>query len=565
MSTLCACSVVAWCWRPSRIEWTGDLHSLVRALGDALRLSAESVLCTYPVLAAAALTLGLSLVHVLWYPTWSWDCVWYHLAQTHFVIQERSLHYWVNTHNDYVNGYPRLVESFSAYSALVMRSDIFDDASQWLWSTIGAVAIAAWSRRLRVARSTAVALGAMWALVPAVFLQLHTTHADIAAASLLVATAYFLAEPYTSMRSVTMATVCICMAMATKVTGIFYALLLLPALGLVLLRWRFLTRVKSPAFSPVWLLALIAVSLAAGLAQPVHNLVAKGNPFFPARITVPFFHIVLSGTLDEASISNGLSFFRTPGGFQRMLDHWYGPPAPNFPDIRGRPFGLAFPYVILPLSAPALLFALWRRKGEIVLLCYAAAVALMVPAAWWGRYVLAVPAFALVLVGSMLPSLRSRLPWASHLVVGVMGATSIASAWAARDGYRQFPDLHATREENVARLRAEMNWMLPPAVVRARDSELGVGDVWAHDESVLFLGEYWNASVSSKVQYISSRRDTAHYLAEVRVSGARWVSVDANSAAHKALVRELGAELIAVTGIDNVAVMRLPGTQRGTP
>ncbi len=335
-----------------------DARRLVRALP---RPSNSFVLLGVVVVALAALSVSIS--HILYYPTWSWDCVWYHLAQSRYIVQERSMHYWVDTPVGYINGYPRLIETFSAFTLAVLRSETLDDATQLSWTVVGAVAIAAWCRRLQVSRTLSLALGLSWILLPAVFLQIHTTHADIAAGALFVAMQYFLWEPKASSKQLVMATVCAGLLLSAKVTGILWVGLSAP-IALVQLsrslqkgRWR------------QWRLAqvfIVVLALGIGLTQPIRNMIHMGNPVYPASIQIPLTNIKLPGPIDENAVSGGLSFLRSPNAVKDIVAKWYREPGVPFPDIRERPFGRTFNYFTLPLAVIGLVFGFRRKRWQSV-------------------------------------------------------------------------------------------------------------------------------------------------------------------------------------------------------
>jgi len=542
-------------WYPSR--FSGDLRCSLRRLADSLKPRPESLLYLYPVVVAVSFALFVSACQILAYPTWSWDCVWYHLAQARYIIQEQSLLYWVPTHIGYVNGYPRLVEATSAFATLVLGSELLDDASQFGWALIGALAITAWCRRLSVSRPLALALGLAWILCPAVFLQVHTTHADIAAGAQFISLSYFVFAPRFHARALVMTCICAALLLATKISGLLLVTLMAPV---VLIRViRHIARQGRLRIGGAQL-ALIAASLIIGLTQPVYNTLREGNPFFPARVTLPFTGRTLPGTIDEGQVAQGRAFFADPGSFKRLVVAWTAKPGVPYPDIRERPFGLTFIYLTLPLFVLALLVSPFIGQPQIWALLYAGLVAVTVPAAWWGRFALGVPAAALIATGVFLEFLGRRFRPAQLIALAALGTVAVWDLVLHIEGYRQTPSLAfiADRAINEERLRSEMSWMFLWPEIQLRDAELRAGDVWAYDEGVQFLGEHWNRNVTSRAVFVSSDVPPENYLAAIRASKAKWISVKPWSPAEFALQQVLGARLVAHHRFGSTNVYRIP-------
>ena len=536
---------------------SAELRLHLRRLTECLMPKPGSLLYLYPVLVAVSFALFVSTCHVLAYPTWSWDCVWYHLAQTRYIIQERSVLYWVPTHIGYINGYPRLVEATSAFATVLLDCELLDDASQFGWALIGALAVAAWSRRFGTARSIALGLGLAWILCPAVFLQVHTTHADIAAGAQFIGLSYFIFARRFNARALVLTCVSAALLLATKISGLLLVSLMVPVFVI-----RALPRVarRRPLRVCLWHLGLISTAVVIGLTQPVHNMLREGNPFYPARVTIPFTHLTLPGTIEEGQVAAGRAFFADPGSFKHLLVAWTAKPGVPFPDIRERPFGLTFLYLTLPLFTLSLLLGPFAGHPQVWALLYMGLVALTVPAAWWGRFVLGVPAAALIGSGVFLQFLGRRCRSVQLLALAALGIFAVWDLVLHCEGYRQTPSLafFADRAMNEERLRSEMRWMFLWREIQLRDAELRAGDVWAYDEGVQFLGEHWNREVTSRAVFVSSSVPPENYLAAIRAAKAKWVSVRPQSAAESVLRERLGAQLVAQHRFGSTRVYRIP-------
>lgn len=476
---------------------------------------------TWPV--ALALMVAVLSCWIVWrLPTWSWDCVWYHLPMTYYALQTGSTA-WVDTHVPYVNGYPRAVELLAAWAVAITGDSRWDDASQLLVAPLGAAAVMAWARRFGASVELALGAGAAWLCLPAVFLQLHTTHADVAAGSFFLAALYFLcATPFDRPARLGTA-LALALYASTKNLGLFHLALLLPVLAFRLARAR-------PRWTEV---ALLAALLVAGSHTFLRNAMRTGNPLWPARVEVPLLGVTLPGELDEARIAGPPAFFRGEGAVTRMVRGWFLRSQNYFPDVREGPFGVVFPYLLLPALLAFLAWLAWRRRvADLSWVALAIAVTVVVPAAWWGRFVLALPGVAL----AALAALQAQVPRpARHGLAVLLLALSAEGVRHAWPGYRVLPALTESAQQSERRLRAAIGWLWSPDMVALRERELGEGAVVAHDPSIAFLGELWNARVTNRVVHVAPGPD---WLVRMEATGARWFAAGSTTeAAREALAR----------------------------
>ncbi len=182
----------------------------------------------------------------------------------------------------------------------------------------------------------------------------------------------------------------------------------------------------------------------------------------------------------------------------------------------------------------------------------------MSPAPWWGRYVLGVPAAALVASGAMFELFRRRVRVLSFVGMAILSAGVSWDYVAHFVGYRQTPQLWGadTHAKNEDRLRAEMTWMFPRHVIEARDREVQAGDVVMFDESVEFFGELWNSSTTSRAVYLSNR-NPGHFVQRATELQARWVAIARGSELER-LLSGKGATMIAPHPFGRMVLYRMP-------
>ena len=486
----------------------------------------------------AACGLVVSSVIAWSFPNWAWDVVWYHTPKTYYAVQTGGVG-WVDTSIWYVNGYPEAVELLSVWNVLLPGHTRLDDVSQLPFALLGAFAVAALCRRAGASVALAASLGAMWIALPAVALQLHTSHADVAAGALFITAFYFLTERPWSPTARTLTLLALGLYAGTKVTGLFHLALLSPVLLVrLLLALRAEPAARGRRLGQVALAGVLLVWL--GAPTYVENVARTGNPLWPARMRV--LGRELAGPIAVEDLGTP-AFFREEGAFLKMVHNWTAPEGLYWPDVRERAFGWLFPYLLLPALLWVGLSGVFGRERALGLsLALLAGLAVVVPAAWWGRFTLGLPAAGLVALAMLHRQLRT--PYAQVPLSAVAAFLCVASYAKASVGYQVLPTLGTPAVASVSdddRLRARANWLWPGRAVRLREEQLQPGDVVAYDSATSFLGEYWTWDLRNRVEYVNHDGDSAAYLRRLRALRPRWVSVRKDSPAERLLLGQAGA------------------------
>jgi hypothetical protein len=520
---------------------------------------AERELGVAAVLPAAA-ALAVVIVMVWFFKSWTWDPVWYHVPITSYAIQNHSLAR-PDTHIPYVTSYAWNVEVLAVWNAIFPMDNRLDDSTQLPFFLLGALVVAAWARRLGASRAWAVALGAAWMTLPPVFLQAHSTHVDVAAGALFSAAVFFLSGPVSAVDR-WLCLLSMGLYAGTKFTGLFHLALVAPwvaARGLLELRqapgqrWRiFGSQLLSVA-------ALVAV----GASKYVQNAVHTGNPIHPFRTPVPLLGWELPGPLDQGALyakpgHTDLTFFRLPGDLVRMLTNWFEAQPFYAPDVKTGGLGALFRWLLLPcvliVAADVVRLRDWRRGLPVVALF---GLALVVPYASWPRYIIAAGTaglVALALVSQQLPGRWFR----RGVAVALVGLSTYAFAKGFR-GFIVFPKHFLASFRASPELRASLQidtFLWPTEWGLRRERELAAGDVVTYDESTVFLQELFTRDYRTRVTFVSSRGEPEAYIQRLRALRARWVGVQRESAAARA-VQQSGGELLFVAPASGLAMYRM--------
>lgn len=359
----------------------------------AARLGSVS-LETLPLVLVGFTALALSIVAAYYLPVWQWDALGYHLPYVNFALQ-RGTFADIPADVPYLSSYPHVVENIFVAWRAMLPDDRLVEIGHLLFGVLGAIAVGAIACGQGVRNGHAVAAGAAWLTIPAVFLQLPSNYVDVGSAALLLtAIAFVLMSPRGC--SLLLAGVATGLFLGSKPTAPLAAVLLL--LVLSVRGWRAGHRC---ATGGAWIAALVL-----GAPTYVTNVVHRGNPVWPVRLDLGPFHLPGTQTV-TALLQSGAQAPHLDGPLPlRLAQSWttIWPPFPAF-DMRIGGLGLLF-LVALPFAMVRVV----RTRSAAVWVCFAATLATPDPAV--ARYVLAfagvVLAFGVGAVGS-LRSVRARL------------------------------------------------------------------------------------------------------------------------------------------------------------
>lgn len=533
-----------------------DLRAPLRLARDTWREGELAVGVVVP----AALAFGTCALMVYFYRSWTWDPAWYHVPETSYAIQERSLD-WINTPNVWTQANPRNVEILAVWNCIFPKDNRLDDSSQLPFLILGAAVVALWCRRVGASRPFSAAMGATWVALPPVFLQAHSTHTDVAWNAMFTAAVYYtIARP--ERRDRWMMFLCWGLFLGTKYTALFHLALWAPwliARAVVelraapkALRWRLFGDIAASAsLGPVL-----------GMWKHLQNFIHTGNPMFPFDVKIRALGIHLPGPSDPgqeygSGPDQSPTFFGAPNAVKELIESWYNSNPFYSPDVRSGGFGPVFRWLLL-FAVIALALDLLRgrnwRRGAIPLLLFIEA--LQVPVPYMTRFILSAGCASLVALAIVYTDIRPKLP---KLLIS---AALVALTWHGwTEAYRGFI-VHPRYWERVrsasAVERAAMQidvFLWPTQWGLARERELRAGDVFVYDESVHFLQDLFNHDYGTRVLYVSSANPT-RFLAQVRSLRARWVGVAQGSPAASSLAAQ-GATLLFVAPFSNMAVYRV--------
>ena len=419
---------------------------------------------TLPLLAVATGAIALAIAALYLLPVWQWDALGYHLPYVNFALQRGT---FADIPDDvaYLSTYPHIVEyAFIAWRAL-LPDDRLVELAHVPFGLLGALAIATIARRQGARADHAVAAGAAWLTLPAVFLQLPTNYTDVASAALLLTAAAFVLGPMDRTR-ILLAGVAIGLFLGSKPQAPVATVLIL--LVLAVRAYRAGLRAVIPVAA--------IVALVLGAESYVVNLVRHGNPVWPVRLSLG--PINLPGRYDMSDLlQSGAAAPRTHGNvFERVAESWLTvvPPHPVF-DMRIGGLGLLF-LVALPI---AVIRAARARSPAIAVVAVAT---LATPDPAVARYILAFAGLVLALAVPAVGGLRRGTRFAVFGLAALAAAHNLVVAYPGLSG--DGPPLTAYVGMTSAQRQRAVGADGPPtayldAIAEVRPGEITVFDRWA--------------------------------------------------------------------------------------
>jgi len=360
-------------------------------------------LSTLPVLGVAAFALVVVTLAAYLLPVWQWDALGYHLPYVNFALQ-RGTFADIPVDVAYVSTYPHVVEHvFIAWRALI-PDDRLVELAHLPFGLLGATAVGVIAYR-QGARASAVAAGAAWLTLPAVFLQLPTNYVDVASAALLLTAIAFVLSSVDCTR-VILAAIALGMFLGSKPSAPLAAMLVFAALAVA--AWRSGLRTIG--------IAAVVVLLLGGESY-LTNLVRQGNPVWPVRIDLGPIHLPGRFSISDL-LASGAGAPRAHGSLaMRVFDSWttIWPAVPAF-DMRVGGLG-----ILILMALPFALISVVRQRSVVVVLVFVATLATPDPAV--ARFVLA---FAGLVLAFAVPTIDhprvGKFVRASALVLVALGA-----------------------------------------------------------------------------------------------------------------------------------------------
>jgi hypothetical protein len=521
--------------RPSRdhVSETGRaLFGLVRLPLDAVLLMSRPVTFTLVVFLGTMGLIAWSVVSAYYGHLWRmWDCLWYHEPIIAFTIQNRGFQLMdLPDTLQRINSLPRAGEMTSLWFVIFTDRRLID-----ITNSLIAPALVATEYLLaaRYAKSRVVALG--WAcaffLTPSIIYELGTSLVDVHVAFLCLAALWFASRPKVDLGHSALAAVALTLAVGMK----YQAVVPVGAISLIVLARTWLVRSAR-------VLHRVAVTVAGGAAIAgfaattyLRNYLAFKNPVWP--FVIPS-HPAWPGYAERGQdLAKGGVAIGVPRDVALKNLFSASEAAPHY--------GLAFPWVVLPLFAFAtILLAVHvlgcaSRRGRplagasgtdwrsLLLLCVSCLPAVAVV---WTSPALDQARYHYFVIGSMV----ALVAWATGAsrLGGIAGEGAIGAACViALMGYFDanpifivswrelramtrvpYPEREVTRELGTA-VNTEAGI--------ARERELKAGDLVVFgDDYGSFPAEFFNNRFSNRAVYVP---DTPDFVQKARDLGATWI------------------------------------------
>ncbi|MDY6998574.1 MAG: hypothetical protein SW019_18405 [Actinomycetota bacterium] len=478
-------------------------------------------IATAPVLLVAAVAVAIATAAGWLLPVWQWDALGYHLPYVNFALQHGTLAD-VPADVPYLSTYPKVVENvFIAWRAM-LPDDTLVDLGQLPFGLLGTLAIAVIACRLGARSDAALAAGAVWLTLPAVFLQLPTNYVDVAASALGLCAIAFLLGPAERSRLL-FAAAALGLFLGSKPTAPIAVVLLFCALIVIAVRGRLVGLV------PVAGLLVLAL----GAESYLRNTVRQGNPVWPVQLDLGPIH--LPGEFAVADLlAAGAAAPRTHGNLaERVLGSWsvIWPQVPAF-DMRVGGLGVLV-LLAIPVAAVGLARRLRGWAAVVMVLIVVATLATPEPAV--ARFVLAFAGLVLAAAVAATELLRTRT-WLHVAVFWLVAAGAVQNLVAAYPGlHGEGPPLRAYPEMTDAERRRGVGAAGPPGPFIDAVQTMRRGEIALYDGSVELPYRVWPYDLATAAGRIPDDAGVDDVERLIRTEDVGLLVVGADSVAEQAV------------------------------
>jgi hypothetical protein len=470
-----------------------------------------------PLLVVAAGSMFAAIIAARWLPVWQWDALGYHLPYVNFVLVARGFDA-VPDDMPYVSTYPHNVEILMIALRALLPDDRLVDVAQIPCALFGAIATAGIARRVGASPPAAMAAGAAWVVVPAVFLQMPTDYVDVACAAFFLSASYFAMAAWSAdsprdlRKALVLGALALGLYLGTKPNA--------PLSGAILALCFFVAGIRGRAYG---VLALVAALLVAGSETFIVNAIHHGNPVWPVRVQLG--PIVLPGTESmQRLLESGAAAPHLRGSMPwRILRSWTSLTSPPVFDMRIGGFG---PLVLTAIPA-ALITLVTQPHGKRAAAWGAVAASVVAPDPAVARYVMAFPALCLALAAPRISAVPARLrPWLGALV-GAIGVVQVAYAWPGLIGEGPPLGAYASMTDDE-RARAVGANGLPGPFMDLR-KRVGPGETFAFDQSLDLPYLAWESDLRYRAIWIPASLRSSQVEDFIEREHIRVLAVDEGS------------------------------------
>lgn len=342
---------------------------------------------------AFLLTVLNILLHIILYPSTSWDDYHYHLGFVNDVIQTGMLRDFPYTHV-YTITFPHNIELINLWHAIFLKSDSFVEITNLSFLIVATIVIYLFSRRFGVSKKWSLIAGFLIFFIPINVVLTKTTKVDLDIAVLFITSIYFLLklninQTWKENAFLILPAICIGIIFGSKSSSALYVgILTLLAVVIVLIqnKWKI-----KPSIKPVLKIGiLIGIScLMFGAYWFIRSWVWYDNPIAP--VEVDKFGIYFPGAWRDLDFADGLPQIENRNFLQRLLyvwrekESWFG--VFYQPDTKINGFGSLWYILLLPSLLLTYIISIVKKQRDLfltlsaVILCF-----LLIPGNWVLHY-----------------------------------------------------------------------------------------------------------------------------------------------------------------------------------
>ena len=505
------------------------------AIREAARARSAVLLGLVACAAIVATTAWLSYLA----PAEGWDALFYHEPIVGFAIQEHGfsvIDLPPNPMVQQVNGYPRGAEAVPIWFCIFTDRTFIEIgntlAAPWL-----VVAVFAIARRYGD-RVSSMGWGAVTLFIPALWSQMRHAYIDVEITFFVIAALHFATR--LQLRVVDVA--CMFLAIALLVAGKGTGLAIAPPIAFVAYVRLLMHHGRTRKWTALGLV-VGGTLLVAGIASltVVKNIVVFKNPIWPVTYDMDSLGIHLKGLIKYKAMNPAPPI-------PEMLRIKYGAPSGDVGDIISRDYGVAVPWIVVPLGLVALVVATLAAARDAVLRQFGPTtnlglvavlgfVAFMTSNSWMSARFNIEPICVLMFAIVWLCKKPRWTRLGEAAVASAIAMSLVSMLWVKDWNWgltsQKIHDLQKAAPADRPYMYSDPGNM-PSNVGRLRETELGPGDRVAFTQDETWIGTLWNFRFSNHVKYVPFD-DATQFANAIEAYRPKWVVVGGSGGARSVL------------------------------
>ena len=451
---------------------------------------------------------------IIIFPPHDWDGLYYHLGWVGYLIQEKGFYYF-NTGSFWIDAYPKTIETFSLWSAILLQNGILVEGAQFIFLIFCLLAIINIFLKFNI-HNKLISIGVLlFFATPVVYIQASTAYVDLAFSCLFIIALNFLVNIIKIKENIRdnffILGIVLGLFLGSKYTAI--------SIYIFIVFFIFLQFLISRQYNLKLLFLMILISFIIGGFWYFKNFLEFKNPIYPFSLKLGSFELNGEMTtqefIEKAYGGEGYKYVYKQNYFKKIFISWteqYSWTRAKILYTHDNPyagFGPQWFIILFPSILLAIIFSLLYRKKEfLTFILFGLISFFIIPENYTPRYTIFIVFFGVFSFIFLMQIFNEKLEiYKKTLFVKILLFFSLAFSFlslflSVSMGYFS---------PEIVKNQIKKNPFFDNSIsFRGGDfydclfNHLKPNTVLIYDENTDFIYPYWNYNFSNTVRYIPS-------------------------------------------------------------